>query len=175
MTAVNNTFEEIDIKSIVDNVFQLFDDEWMLVTAGTGEKFNTMTASWGSFGILWNKPIAICFIRPQRYTLGFVEKQDYFTLSFFSDKYRNILNFCGQKSGRDIDKIKKTGLIPFETALGNIGFQQARMILECKKIYADFIIPDKFIDTQIINKIYPTNDFHKFFIGEIIHCYLNKE
>jgi flavin reductase (DIM6/NTAB) family NADH-FMN oxidoreductase RutF len=169
---MNEVFEEIDVKSLPDNVFQLLDEDWMLIAAGNKENFNLMTASWGSFGVLWNKPIAVIFIRPQRYTLSFVENNTCFTLSFFTQKYRKVLNYCGQYSGRTTDKIKATGLTPVLTPLKNIAFEQARMIFECKKIYADNVKSEKFIDKGIIHQIYPSKDFHKIFIGEIMHCYL---
>ncbi len=164
---MKNLFQCIKATDIPDNVFKAIGDDWMLITAGHAESWNTMTASWGSLGILWNLPVAICFIRPQRYTYEFVEKSSSYTLSFFDDEYRNILNFCGTKSGRHHDKAAETGLNVFTTGLGNIGFGQARLILECKKIYADDIKPDNFIHKELIDKIYPKEDFHRFFIGRV--------
>ena len=97
-----------------DNLFHLLDREWMLITARDAEtgKINTMTASWGGFGILWNKPVAFVFIRPQRYTFGFTEQNEGLTLSFFSEDYRDALKLCGRVSGRDCDKIARAGLTP---------------------------------------------------------------
>jgi flavin reductase (DIM6/NTAB) family NADH-FMN oxidoreductase RutF len=163
-------FEEIDIKSLPDNVFHLLENDWMLITAGTKDKFNTMTASFGTFGILWNKPIAIIFIRPQRYTFAFVEKNPEFTLTVFQEKYRKALQYCGQFSGRNVDKVKETGLTPLVLPSGNIAFEQARIIIECKKIYSDDFKSENFIDKEIIHRIYPTKDFHRMYIGEITKC-----
>lgn len=168
-------FEEIEVKSLPDNIFQLLDEEWMLITVGTSGSFNTMTASWGSFGILWQRPIATVFIRPHRYTFSFIEKHDNFTLSFFSEKYRNVLNYCGQNSGRNVDKVKETGLSPIILNSGNISFEQARLILDCKKIYTEEIKPEKFIDKEIIHRSYPSKDYHHMYIGEIRQCYLSKD
>ena len=139
----------------------------MLITAGNEESFNTMTASWGTMGILWHLPIAICYIRPQRYTYIFAERSNYYTLSFFTDEHRKKLQFCGTKSGREYDKIKETGLTPLITSKGNIAFEEARMILECKKLYSDDIKPEHFIIRDLIPKNYPRKDFHRFYIGEI--------
>lgn len=168
-------FELKEVKKLDDNIFHLLDDNWMLITAGSINSFNTMTASWGSFGILWNKPVATIFVRPHRYTFTFIESSEFFTLSFFSDKYSKILNFCGKYSGRSIDKIKQTGLSPFSTSLNNIAFNEARLIFECKKIYADHLKSDNFIDKSIIHRHYPAKDFHRMFIGEIINCYILNE
>ncbi|MBN2610933.1 MAG: flavin reductase [Bacteroidales bacterium] len=161
-----------NVTSLNDNVFNLIDKEWMLITAGNTGSFNTMTASWGTLGILWNKPVAICFIRPHRYTFEFAEKSDYFTLSFFDESFRGILNICGSKSGRTIDKIKETCLKPLLTDNGGIGYEQARMVIECRKLYADFLKEDNFVVPDTALKNYPSKDFHKFYIGEIVNCYL---
>jgi len=169
---MNEIFELTDVKKLDINVFHILDDDWMLITAGSIDSFNTMTASWGSFGILWNKPVATIFVRPHRYTFSFLESNEFFTLSFFSDKYRKILNFCGQYSGKSIDKIKQTGLMPFKTPLNNIAFQEARLIFECKKVYSDYLKSDNFIDKSIIHRHYPAKDFHGMFIGEIVNCYV---
>jgi flavin reductase (DIM6/NTAB) family NADH-FMN oxidoreductase RutF len=164
-------FNTISIESLKDNFFSRIDNDWMLITAGTMTRFNTMTASWGTMGILWNRPVAICFIRPQRFTFQFAEKHSCFTLSFLEEKYRDILNFCGSHSGKDTDKIAKTGLKPVELGAESISFEQARLIFECRKLYTDFINPENFIVHDIIRKNYPEADFHRFFIGEIVNCY----
>lgn len=167
--------EQIDIKTLNDNVFDLIGKEWMLVTAGNKENgFNTMTASWGCIGWLWNKPVAVIFIRPERHTHDFVEQNDFVTLSFLgnSDEARAIYNFCGSKSGRDCDKVKETGLKPVETDLGNIAYEQARITLECRKLYKDRIKPDSFIDPTLA-KWYgeKPGNYHDVYILEIVNAY----
>jgi len=153
-----------------ENTFDLLDNQWMLILAGNKEKHNSMTASWGGFGILWNKPVAFVFIRPQRYTLQFVEQNDYFTLNFFEEKWRSALELCGSKSGRDIDKTKAAGLTIAES-LKTIAFQEARLVIECRKLYIDDIKPENFLDQEIISKHYPKSDFHRLFIAEITSVY----
>ena len=103
--------KKIAPKDIDKNVIKLIGQDWMLVTAGDQEKFNMMTASWGSMGYLWNKPVVMVFVRPQRYTFEFTEKKDEFTLSFFDEKYRHALNVCGSVSGRDVNKVQELSLI----------------------------------------------------------------
>ena len=164
-------FNEFSVKNLEENTFRLFDDEWTLITAGNIHSFNTMTASWGGMGILWNKPIAICFIRPQRFTYQFAERSSFFTLSFFDEEFRKILDYCGSRSGREYDKIKETGLIPVTTGTGNITYQQARLVFECRKLYSDHLKESNFIDKGLIYRNYPAKDFHRFYIGEIEYCY----
>jgi len=154
-----------------ENFFRLINRDWMLVTAGSIDHFNTMTASWGTTGILWNKPIAVCFIRPHRYTFEFAEKYDFYTLSFFDNQHRESLNYCGAHSGRNVDKMATTGLVPIVTPHGNIAYEQSRLVIECKKLYSDFLKEQNFIDKTLITRNYPQKDFHKFFIGEIVGCY----
>jgi len=169
-----DNFNELKPYRLNENIFKLLDNKWMLITAGTPEKFNTMTASWGGFGILWNKTIATIYVRPQRYTFEFVEKNPCFNLSFFNEEYRSALNFCGSKSGREFDKVKETGLTPQLTPNGIITFKEAYLSIDCIKLYADNLNPNNFIDNTLIDKIYPKKDFHRFFIGEIKGCYLKE-
>ena len=160
-------FERIDPKSLDQNVFSLIGDQWMLLTAGTGEKCNTMTASWGGLGVLWGKPVATVYIRPQRYTLEFVEREEKFTLAFFGEAYRKALALCGSKSGRDIDKVKECGFT-VETADGAPYFAEADLVLVCKKAYWQDMDPTHFLDGEIDGKWYPQKDYHRIFIGEIL-------
>lgn len=162
---------EISVSELKDNMFDAIGKEWMLVTAGTPEKFNMMTASWGGTGILWGKPVAFIFIRPERYTYEFIEKGDKLTLSFLGEAHREIHKICGSKSGRDIDKVAASGLKPYVTENGNIAYEQARLVLECKKLYADFIEADNFVDKLLISRWYGEGHggFHKMYILEIEH------
>ena len=118
-----------------EDALNLIGKQWMLVTAGTSEKFNTMTASWGGLGWLWNKPVAFVFIRPERYTHGFIEASDCMTLSFYGEEYREALKICGTKSGRDSDKVAATGLTPEELESGNMTFGEARLTRDCRKLF----------------------------------------
>lgn len=166
-------YKEISPKEIESNVFSDIGDKWMLVTAGDETGYNTMTASWGGMGIMWNKCVVTIGIRPQRYTLGFVEKNDRFTLSFFSEKWRDALKFCGSKSGRDYDKAKETGLTPLFLD-GTTAFSQAERILVCKKLYVGDLDPAGFLDKALDETYYPNKDYHKLFVAEIVKV-LEKE
>jgi flavin reductase (DIM6/NTAB) family NADH-FMN oxidoreductase RutF len=154
-----------------ESVFRLLDKDWMLITAGMEGNFNTMTASWGGFGIIWNQPMAYIFVRPQRYTFQFLEKYEMFTLSFFGTGYRKALNFCGSRSGRDFDKIAETGLNPVISDKGNIYFQEARLVFECRKMYFQDISPENFLDPKI-DLNYPGKDYHRLYFGKIEKCWI---
>ncbi len=165
-----NTFKEIQPTQLSDNVIKLIGQDWMLITAGTMDKFNMMTASWGGIGNLWGLPVSFSFVRPQRYTFGFMEAGTYFTLSFYPETYRPALNFCGTKSGRNVDKVASTGLTPRAGETGAVYFDEARLVLECRKLYAQDLTRDAFVDTELISKHYAAGDFHRLYVGEIVHC-----
>jgi flavin reductase (DIM6/NTAB) family NADH-FMN oxidoreductase RutF len=163
---------QIDPYTFSEKVFDIFKNEWMLITAGVPQNFNAMTAAWGNFGILWSKPVATIYVRPHRYTFEFTERHRIFSLCFFGqNRYREELSFFGTKSGRDFDKPKETGLTPVITPAGNVAFQEARLVIDCMKLYSDYIKPEMFIDKDIDKMVYPTKDYHKFYIGEIMGCY----
>lgn len=167
---MSQQFKMIKPEDLSDNVFKLIGGDWMLITAGNKEKFNTMTASWGGLGVLWNKKVCFCFIRPNRYTYEFMENEKSFTLSFLQEKYREVLRFCGSNSGRDVDKIAATGITPVESSNGSVYFEEAKLVLECQKIYAQDLTPECFVDPEL-DKNYNGEDYHKLYIGEITACY----
>jgi len=158
-------FSKTDLNRIDENVFKLIGSDWMLITAGTKDSFNTMTASWGGMGVLWNKPVTYIFVRPQRYTYEFLEKNKSYSLSFFDEKYRKALTICGSKSGRDIDKVKEAGLTSVVSDNGIVHFSEAKLVVECSKLYYQDIDPSHFLDKSI-NELYD-NDYHRMYIGEI--------
>ena len=161
--------KHIKPEEITDNVIKLIGKDWMLVTAGRRDDYNTMTASWGGAGFLWNKPVVFVFVRPERHTYGFMEREDVFTLSFFDEKYRKARSLCGTKSGRDTDKAAETGLTPVETSNGSIAFSQARLVLECRKLYVSDLKSEKFLDKTILEKCYDSahGGLHRVYVAEI--------
>ncbi len=158
--------KEIKPVEIKENLIDLIKNQWMLVTAGNVEACNTMTASWGFAGYIWNRPVAVTVVRPQRYTYQFMEKEDTFSLCFFDEEYRDVLKLCGSQSGRDIDKIKASGLSVNYTEAAPY-FDEAKLVLICRKIAVSDIDPSQFIDADI-DKNYPNKDYHRSYTGEIL-------
>jgi flavin reductase (DIM6/NTAB) family NADH-FMN oxidoreductase RutF len=165
----DRSFAIVSPEKITDNVFKLIGADWMLLTAGSLKAYNTMTASWGGLGVLWGKQVAWCVVRPQRHTFGFMENNPFFTMSFFDEKYRKALEFCGANSGKNVDKAKATGLTPLESDLTAVYFDEARLVLECRKLYFQDLDPHHFLDPGI-NDNYPLKDYHRMYIGEIVRC-----
>lgn len=156
--------KELDPKRLEENVFSLFDDQWTLITAGTPEHCNTMTASWGGLGVLWHKNVATIYVRPQRYTYEFLETSEFFTLSFFDEEWRQQLSYCGTVSGREADKVASCGF--HIGAAGEAPYiQEARLVLVCKKRYWDDLDPDH-MDSEALEHY--DNDYHRMYIGEIV-------
>ncbi len=165
-------FENCDIENISINPFTRIGQEWMLVTAGTLNSWNTMTAAWGGFGFLWAKPVAFAFVRYTRHTFEFMEKRSHFTLSFFDDSWKKALMLCGTKSGRNVDKAKETGLIPLDLTGSHhisgaaLGFEQAKEMYVCRKLYSGELSPQDF-SVEEIHSHYPGKDYHRMYVGEI--------
>lgn len=164
--------KEIAIKEFTINPITLISDEWILITAGNEENgYNTMTACWGHIGAIWGKgkglPTAVVYIRPQRYTKEFMDREDYYTLSFFPQEYKRQLGYLGTHSGRKEDKIAKTNLTPiFEKSYTY--FAEAKLVLICKKLYCAPLIETGFLDMSLVEDNYPERDFHDMYIGEIV-------
>lgn len=159
-------FDSISPYDLPGNTFDLIDNQWMLITAGKETRINMMTANWGGFGVLWYKPIITCYIRPQRYTRKFVDKNDYLSLSFFENDYREVLQMCGEKSGLDCDKLTLSGLTPLFDKSAPY-FSEAKMVLICRKLYRQKLKSSSFIDTEIDKKEYEAGDYHYMYVCEI--------
>lgn len=153
------------MKDIVKNLCNKLNSEWALLTAGDKKEFNSMTISWGSFGVLWFKNVITVYVRPERYTLEFLKKQDYFTVSFYDKKYKKDLQILGTKSGRDTNKMNEISLTP-KFLNNSITFEQASQTFVCKKLYMGQFDLNK-IDKQTKKENYPTPEGHYVFIGEI--------
>ena len=160
---------EISPYEIKDNTFTALDRDWMLICAPDKTKAcgaNAMTASWGGLGFLWYKPVATLYVRPQRYTYSLTEESDRVSLCFFDEEYRDALKLCGTKSGRDMDKLGECGL-SVSSELDTPIINEARMILVCRKLYADNIKEECFTDNATMERAYPKRDYHRFYICEI--------
>ncbi len=164
------------------NPMAMIGSEWMLIAAGTEQGgYNAMTASWGHLGAIWDRPdnvghvglpTAVIYLRPQRYTKEFVDREPRFTLSVFDGAYKQALSYLGAHSGRDGDKIAHVGLTPVfmdET----VCFQEAKLTLVCRKLYHAPLVESGFVDAALISHNYPNKDFHEMYVGEILKAYQN--
>lgn len=163
-------YKQITPDKIPGNIYKMLSEDWMLITAGNAGGFNMMTASWGGLGHLYNKPVAFCFINPTRYTIGFMEANDTYTLSFYTETYRDALNYCGSHSGRDGNKVQASGLTPITTPSGSQAFSEAWMIIECRKMVEQQFTPEAILDPAA--KAQWGKEPHKMFIGEIINIWV---
>ena len=164
------SFTKINIDKQSFNPFDLIGKQWMLFSAGTEEKWNTMTASWGGVGVIWGKPSATCYIRHSRYTKEFVDNSEYFTLSFLRDGYRDALSVLGSKSGRDMDKMHDSGLTPTFVD-GQPTFAETELVLVCRKRCKSEIAPEDILQQETLDKWYGDQDYHTMYIGEIVAAY----
>jgi Conserved protein/domain typically associated with flavoprotein oxygenases, DIM6/NTAB family len=164
-------YKQIAPDKIPGNIIKMLSEDWMLITAGNKDKFNMMTASWGGLGFLYEKPVAFCFINPTRYTYQLMENNDTYTLSFYTETYRDILKYCGSKSGKDVDKVKGSGLTPITTPTGSKAFSQAWLIIECRKMVAQSLQSESIADKSL-KESWTGKQMHKMFIGEIINVWV---
>lgn len=167
-------FREVKAEELNMNPFTKIGKEWLLITAGTPEKCNTMTASWGAMGVMWGKNAVTVYIRPQRYTKEFVDKEETFTISVLGEKYRKALNYCGTVTGKGIDKIREAGLTVYgidKTA----GIAEADLIMVCKKMYQDNIKPECFLEMENDKKWYAEKDYHTMYIAEVVKVLVREE
>lgn len=160
----------IPFNQFVLPVLASFHDRWLLLTAGDFHSgmFNPMTVSWGGIGEVWNRPLAMVMVRPSRHTYQLIESHPDFTLCLFPAEYKDQLTLCGTRSGRSLDKVKAAGLTPIASTLAAApGYDEAELILECRKMYFDNIEPGHFLAPHIEDN-YNGRDYHRLYFGEIL-------
>ena len=164
--------KEIPVSQLQINPMTLIANDWMLVTAGDASHgYNTMTASWGHLGSIWGhsggRPTSVIFVRPQRYTKEFVDREPLYTLCFFPESYKKALGYLGTHSGRDGDKVSEAGLTPC-FGEGYTYFAEANLVLVCRKLYRAPVLEEGFLDKEVMEEYYPHRDFHDLYVGEIL-------
>lgn len=157
------------MRKTINDMYDLFNKKWALVSAGKPDDFNVMTVSWGSLGTLWSRAIVTVYIKPCRYTHQFMENNEYFTVSFYDEKYRRDMALLGRLSGRDGDKVAQTKLQPIACG-DSVSFSQARVTILCRKIYQhDF--QREGIPEEVIERYYQTEEPHTMYIGEVVEVF----
>lgn len=156
----------MDLKNFNFAPFHTINHEWALLTSGTRESYNTMTVSWGGMGAIWNKPAVTVYVRPNRYTYRFMEKNEYFTVSFYGKEHQKDLGILGSKSGRDGDKVALTSLTPVFSGR-TATFREANVTLVCQKIYCQDLDISRF-PPEAVAGFYGNDPVHRMYIGEVI-------
>lgn len=174
-------FKNIKPTELTDNVFKLVGQDYTVITAGTDSLHNSMTASYGGWGQLFDLPVTWCFLNANRYTLDFIKKEQTYTMSYFPDKYKEQVLFFGSKSGRSSEKMKENTLTFVKTPSGNITYKEARLIIECKLVSITQTNPKDFYSekgrTFVEEGIKNGNrkEYHKLVFGEITNVWINKK
>ena len=160
----------IELDRLRLTVVSAWKERQFLLAAGdfASGAYNLMTVGWGGLGRMWARPMALITVRPSRYTYTFLQKHHDFTLNHFPASFADALSYCGSHSGREVDKVKETGLIPIASQKVTApGFEQAELILECRVSYFSDFDPGHFL-ADYIEGHYPNKDYHRLFLGEIL-------
>jgi len=172
-------FKVIDVKDIQEDIFTLLNEDYSVLTSGNPSHYNSMVASWGGWGILFNKPIVFHLLRSNRYTLELMRKENTYTMSFFDAEYKDDVVQFGMSSGRNSDeKMKNTKLTAVQTPEGNMTYKEAKLIIECKLIQVTTVSPDDFLIAEnkqfIVDAYAETKGYHKIVYGEITNVWVRK-
>ncbi len=171
-------FQSIEPAEIPGDVFTLIGKDFTVITAGIPEHYNSMVASWGGWGILFNKPATWCFLRASRYTLELMRKDDGYTMSYFEEDYKDDFMPFGEQTGRNGNKMQESKLTAVETPEGNMAFKEAKLIIECKMVQETTISPDDFKTDEgrkfVIDAHIEVGEYHKLVFGEITKVWVKK-
>ena len=169
-------YETVAPKDFDENIFELVGDDWTVITSG--EKPNSMVASWGGAGIMFNKPVTWCFLRANRYTLEKIKETGTYTMCYFQAEYKGDILKFGTVSGRNTEKMAQTKLTQMPTPDGAPAYEQAKIIIECKLIAAPTVSKDEFYTEEgkefLQGGYDEAKDWHKLVFGEITNIYVKK-
>ena len=119
-------------------------------------------------GTIWNKPVVTAYVRTSRYTHEFIDREDYFTVSFFPEEYKKTLGVLGSKSGRDMDKMHDSGLTA-KVLENSVTFEEAELTLVCKKLFKQTLSKDNIVESETSARaFYNTDAEHDMYIGEVV-------
>jgi flavin reductase (DIM6/NTAB) family NADH-FMN oxidoreductase RutF len=142
----------------------------VFLIAQAGDDLNVMTIGWASFGFIWGKPIMTIAVRPTRHTYGIIERSKDYSVSIPNGNMSKEIELCGTLSGKNCDKLKKSGLELFPALkVRSPILAVAGTHLECKIVYKAPIDPNMLIDEY--KPLYPRKDYHTLYFGEIMECY----
>ena len=172
----NYQYEAVAAEDFDENIFRLVGKDFTVITAG--ENPNSMVASWGGVGIMFNKPVTWNFLRANRFTLEKIRETGTYTMCYFPDQYKGDIMQFGTKSGRNTDKMAQTKLTPMATPDGYPAYAEAKIIIECKLIAASTVSKDEFYTeeakTFLQEGFDDAKDWHKLVYGEITKIYIKK-
>ena len=170
----DDTFKAVAAEDFNENFFNLVAKDFTVITAG--EQPNSMVASWGGMGIMFNKPVTWCFLRANRYTLEKIKETGTYTMCYFPEQYKGDIMQFGIKSGRNTDKMAQTKLTQMETPDGYPAYKEAKIIIECKLIAAPTVSKDEFYTEEgkefLQGGYDEAKDWHKLVYGEITNIYV---
>lgn len=140
----------------------------LLTSLDASGKPNAMTIGWGTIGEIWGKPMFIVLVRPSRYTYECIEATGDFTVGVPAAGMKEIVEYCGSKSGRDVDKFKEKGLTAVKGgAVKSPIIKECIINYECKVVHKNDVIPEN-LARDITEGAYPSGDFHRVYFGEIL-------
>lgn len=105
----------------------------VMVSCGRqGEKANIITVAWA--GTICSDPVMISVsIRPERYSYGIIKETGEFVVNLVNNRLVFAADYCGVKSGRDVDKFREMQLTPLPSRqIGAPGIAESPVCLECK-------------------------------------------
>jgi len=161
----------IPLADLVLQPFNSFSPQGALLVCGPDvEHANPMTIGWGTFGIMWSKPVVMVMVRPTRHTHGLITQAADFTVNWMPEKWAQAVQVCGAASGRDKNKFAATGLRPAKaTLVKSPVVEESILSLEARIIYRSQTDPELFTDKSLLSCYNAAlKDYHGLFFGEVV-------
>ncbi len=166
-----SAYKQVNAESIPGNIIKLLSQDWMLITVADGDNVDMLTTTWGGLGSLFGKSVAFCFVDSKSAICALMEKSDTYTLTFYTEAYRNALQYCSKDSGSELNKVEASGLTPVSMPSGAKAFKEAWMIVECRKLLSQTLNEDSIVSGNVRKDCGGEKSNH-LFVGEIVGVWI---
>lgn len=100
--------------------------------AGQNGEDNIITVAWAGT-VCTNPPMVSISVRPERYSCHMLEESKEFVINLTTEKLCYATDYCGVRSGRDVDKFKEMKLTKTEASLVNAPMiEESPVNVECR-------------------------------------------
>jgi flavin reductase (DIM6/NTAB) family NADH-FMN oxidoreductase RutF len=161
--------KDLDYLSVAEQAVKKI-QKGVFLTVKAGDRLNTMTIGWASIGYCWRKPVFMVAVRDSRHTFTLIEQAADFTVTIPAGDMHKEIMYCGTKSGREKDKFKECGLSAADgRTVASPIIDVPGLHFECRIVYKSAMDP---VDMNPdLEPLYPENDYHTLYFGEITACY----
>lgn len=164
--------EKVELSKYIGETEKLLRNGGLLLVAeGKDGVPNAMTIGWGLMGVMWSQPFFVVAVRKSRHTYKLIEESNKFTVCVPGKGMDEVLQVCGTKSGRDMDKFKELGLKAVRGKSVDAPYiEGCPIVYECDVAYKTQVEKGD-VALKIEEAVYGGGNYHALYYGWVKAVY----